>query len=96
MKAIIVLALFAVAVFAWCPWVTEKDARTAIIRQFDTSFREKKTIYSGACTITNIENMHKVWFGYDATATYNCEITGEGKGVVTYTFYNGVLGVPTQ
>lgn len=96
MKAIIILSLFALAVFAWCPWVNEKNAKEAIVRQFDTTFRDTKPIYSGACKLTSLTEMKKVWFGYDAKAKYDCEITGAGESVVTYTFYNGVLGVPTQ
>lgn len=96
MKAVIILCIFFLGVCAWCPWVNEQNSKEAIIRQFDTNFRDKKSIYAGACTLTKLEDMKKVWFGMDAKVEYDCEITGHGSGVVTYTFYNGVLGVPTQ
>ncbi len=96
MKTILALVIIGLALCAWAPWVKEEDARVAMERQYDASYREGKPLFSGACTLISLDNLHRGLFGYKATAHYNCEISGEGTTDMSYTFTGNVLGAPAQ
>ncbi len=97
MKTILLLVIIALGVCAWAPWVTPEMARANMEKQFDPGFRATKPLLSGgACTLVSLDGFHSVTFGYSATAAYDCEISGSGTTVLTYTFYGAVMGAPAK
>lgn len=97
MRTILLLVIITLGICAWAPWISPEIARANMEKQFDPGFRATKPLLSsGACTLTSLDGLHSVVFGYSATATYECEISGPGTNVLTYTFYGAVMGAPAK
>lgn len=95
MRLIIFLIILAVALCAWCPWLSPTNAAALVA----TSVQSAETELNG-CTLTpDTSSISKEFFGYTESVSYSCNpvSTGAvttGTNTVFVTFFNTVIGTP--
>lgn len=99
MKYLIILFLLAVAICAWCPWITPKEAHQLI----NTKITVLQNSIPDLCPIQVVDNtITKVPFGFKEKLFYDCSKVDDTYGVeksentVFVTFYRGVIGMPNK
>jgi hypothetical protein len=95
-KKIYIPLLAIVALLAWAPWLTYKDAQTAIEQQFAHEYRQGDPKFSNDCKLEKLDNFHRVPFAYRADVTYQCGTRNIESGVIHFTFLKTVWGVPLE
>ena len=94
---ILAFVILLLALCFWAPWTSPESATANIQKVFTSDYRSSNSLYAGsACTLESLTTPVKVAFGYSATATWDCEISGAGSGDITYTFYGSVMGAPSK
>ena len=99
MKNLLLLALVASILCAWCPWFEQKQALKLITAE--VSQLNKKNPNSCPLNIDE-KSLSKAFFGYTINVSYDCTQVDETMGVaktnnsVLITFYNGFIGMPVH